>query len=183
MHSTVESPRPEDLGTREDVQVGGCSGNASTQMSTHPPETMNVRFSIFITLLSTQRDASQWSMEGSHLLSSPPFGKWENLAPGGPSESAELQELVRHTELNDISHKVLVKRAGPESKQILRFNLLQYIYARAVTSDELWLYLCDHLFNLVPKATRCRIWDLRVVLKLRSGRPILYGCYLASTVT
>jgi hypothetical protein len=36
---------------------------------------------------------------------------WENLAPGGPSESAERQELVRYTELNDISHKVLVKRA------------------------------------------------------------------------
>lgn len=179
MHSTVESPRPEDLGTREEVQVGGCSGNASTQMSTHPPETMNVRFSIFITLLSMQRDASQWSMEGSHLLSSPQFGK-TSLPAVRPSPRS-LRNW--YTELNDISHRVLVKRAGPESKQILRFNLLQYIYARAVTSDELWLSLCDHLFNLVPKATRCRIWDLRVVLKLSSGRHILCGCYLATTVT
>ena len=66
MHSTVESPRPEELGKMEFRVVCGNS-----QLATHPPEIMNVRFStfIFFSMFSIQDDGCQRrsELEGSRL--------------------------------------------------------------------------------------------------------------------
>ena len=55
MASTVDSPRPEDLGSK----VGRMSPNGSD--ATHPPETMKVRSSIFIVLhTSSSKRTRDW---------------------------------------------------------------------------------------------------------------------------